>query len=177
MKIAITGHTAGIGRSLAQVFESQGHEIIGLSTRTGQNIRNVEKCAMVIEPCDMFVNNAQVGFAQTELLFEMCQRWKGTNKEILVIGSMITLAPVSPILDMDQYYVQKQALEEACTQLRYQHHNIVVVKPGVVATHPNTVQPAADPDVWARTLVGIYTLAKQNNLFIPEISLGPPYDS
>lgn len=41
MKIAITGHTAGIGQALAKAYE--GHEIIGLSKRDGNNIRNVAK--------------------------------------------------------------------------------------------------------------------------------------
>ena len=73
MKIAITGHTAGIGKSLTQIYQSQGHEIIGLSRREGNNIRNIPKISDQIEPCDMFVNNAQAGYAQTELLFEIAQ--------------------------------------------------------------------------------------------------------
>ncbi len=177
MKIAITGHTAGIGAALSRAFADRGHDIVGLSRSTGHNIKSIVKTADAIEPCDMFVNNAQAGFAQTELLFEMCRRWQGTNKQIMVIGSMITLAPVSTITGLDEYYVQKQALEEACTQLRYQRHNIVVVKPGVVATQPDSAAPAADPDVWARVLVSIISMAQANDLFIPEISLGPPYDS
>lgn len=175
MKIAITGHTAGIGQALAEAFTAEGHDIVGLSRRTGQNIRHTIKAANEIEPCDMFVNNAQAGFAQTELLFEVCQRWAGTLKPIWVIGSQITLAPVSTIPGMDEYYVQKQALEQACTQLRYQGHNVIVIKPGVVATQPGNT--GSDPAVWARTLVGIHRMAQANGLFVPEISLGPPYDA
>lgn len=175
MKIAITGHTAGIGQALAEAFKSEGHDIIGLSRREGNNIRNTPKICDLIEPCDMFVNNAQAGFAQTELLFEMCRRWSGTNRPIWVIGSQMTLAPVSTIPGMDEYLVQKQALELACTQLRYQGHNVIVVKPGVVATQPGNT--GADPETWARVLVSIHRMAQANNLFIPEISLGPPYDA
>ena len=29
MKIAITGHTAGIGQALALIYQLQGHEIVG----------------------------------------------------------------------------------------------------------------------------------------------------
>ena len=64
MKIAITGHTAGIGQALAEAY--YGNEIVGLSKREGNNIRNTLKIADAIEPCDMFINNAQAGFAQTE---------------------------------------------------------------------------------------------------------------
>lgn len=178
MKIAITGHTAGIGKALSQEYASQGHEIVGLSTRDGHNIRNIPKIAAIIEPCDMFVNNAQAGFAQTELLFEMCRRWTNTNKPIMVISTMMTMAPVSVIAGADEYYIQKQTLEQACTQLRYQQHNITVVKPGAIATQPGqTIPPYADVTQWAKTLVEIFELAKRRNLIVPEISLGPPYDS
>lgn len=178
MKIAITGHTAGIGQALANEYSQRGHEIVGLSKRDGHNIRNTPKIADLIEPCDMFVNNAQAGFAQTELLFEICRRWKGTNRPIVVIGTMMTLAPVSVIAGADEYYVQKQALEQACVQLRYQHHNITVVRPGAIATQPGqTVPPYADVNNWAKTLVEIFDLSAAQDLIIPEISLGPPYDS
>ena len=71
MKIAITGGTAGIGQALGDLYEQQGHEVVRLSRRTGHNIRIIPRTADAIEPCDIFINNAQVGFAQTELLFEM----------------------------------------------------------------------------------------------------------
>ena len=74
MKIAITGHSAGIGQALAKQYEARGHEIVGLSKRYGHNIKTIPKIADHIEPCDMFINNAQSGFAQTELLFEMARR-------------------------------------------------------------------------------------------------------
>ena len=69
MKIAITGHSAGIGQALAEAYV--GNDIVGLSRRNGYNIRSTPKVADQIEPCDMFINNAQVGYAQTELLFEI----------------------------------------------------------------------------------------------------------
>ena len=45
MKIAITGHTAGIGQALAKLYGQQGHQIVGLSRREGNNIRNIPKIA------------------------------------------------------------------------------------------------------------------------------------
>lgn len=116
MKIAITGHTAGIGAALAEVY--YGNEIIGISTREGNNIRNIPKVSNLIEPCDMFINNAQVGFAQTELLFEIHRRWEDQDKHIVVISTMMTQDPVSRIVNMDEYRLQKVALEQAVQQLR-----------------------------------------------------------
>ena len=178
MKIAITGHTAGIGQALAQEYELDGHEIVGLSQREGNNIRNTPKICDQIEPCDVFVNNAQAGYAQTELLFEMAQRWSGTKKHIIVISTMMTQEPVSslPGLDMDQYRLQKVTLEQAVQQIRHRRLGvkITLVRPGNVATSPDkTVPPAADVNNWARTLLDLLDMAKNNNLVIPDISLGP----
>jgi nucleoside-diphosphate-sugar epimerase len=177
MKIAITGHTAGIGQALAKQYAARGHEIVGLSKRNGHNIRVISKIADLIEPCDMFINNAQAAYAQTELLFEMAQRWQGTKKHIVVISTMMTQSPVSslPGLDMDAYRVQKIALEEAARQIRHRNIgvSITIVRPGNIATSPEkTVPPAADVDHWAETLVNIFDLASPN-LRIKDISLGP----
>lgn len=177
MKIAITGHTAGIGRALSRCYIARGHEIIGLSKRDGHNIRAISKIADLIEPCDMWINNAQSAFAQTELLFEMVQRWQGTKKHIMIISTMMTQEPVCPLpgLDMDQYRVQKIALEESIRQIRNRRLGVrlTLVRPGNIATSPNkTVPPAADVDRWAETLIKIFELASPD-LVIPEISLGP----
>lgn len=173
MKIAITGGTAGIGQALGDIYEKQGHEVLRLSRRTGHNIRSVPKVGDVIESCDMFVNNAQAGFAQTELLFDVWRRWRHTNKTIMVISTMMTQCPVSVIPDLDEYYLQKKTLEEACTQLRYKEGSpaIILVKPGAVATQPGQHgHPYCDPVEWAQTLVD--SLAVNSKLRINEIAIG-----
>ena len=75
MKIAITGHTHGIGKAFAEQLSNRGHEIIGISRRDGENIRRVVHTATLIEPADLFINNAQSNYAQTELLYEVWKRW------------------------------------------------------------------------------------------------------
>ena len=178
MKIAITGHTAGIGQALAKEYVLDGNEVVGLSQREGNNIRNTPKICDQIESCDVFVNNAQAGYAQTELLFEMANRWQGTKKHIIVISTMMTQEPVSSLTDlgMDHYRLQKVTLEEAVRQIRHRKLKvkITIVRPGDIATGSNkTVPPAADVNNWARTLLNLFDIAKNNNLLIPEISLGP----
>jgi hypothetical protein len=182
MKIAITGDTAGIGQALSRVYQSQGHEIVGLSKRNGHNIRNIPKIITQIEPCDMFVNNAQAGFAQTELLFEMYQLWKGQQgKCIINISTMMVTDPVStlPGIDMIAYRNQKIALEEAHRQLRHLQDwpKLVLIRPGAVATQPGQTSPMpyADVDNWARTVVQILDAAKPG-LDVSELSLGVNYE-
>lgn len=181
MKIAITGHTAGIGQALAKVYQLHGHEIVGLSKRDGYNIRSIPKITTHIEPCDMFINNAQAGFAQTELLFEMCKLWKGQKgKCIINISTIMTTYPIStlPGIDMVAYRNQKIALEEAHRQLQHLQNwpKLVLIRPGAVATQAgqHSPMPYADVDNWAQTVVRILESARPE-LDVTELSLGVNY--
>ena len=177
MKIAITGHTAGIGQALAKCYADKGHDIVGLSKRNGFNIRNISKMAEHIEPCDIWINNAQESFAQTELLFEMAQKWKGTKKRIIVISTQMTQEPVSLLPDLDLYRIQKISLEESVKQLRHRRLGVkfTLVRPGDIATSAKkTVPPSADVDRWASALISMLELAAPD-LEISDISLGPTW--
>lgn len=180
MKVAITGHSAGIGQALAKQFEDNGHELVGLSRRNGFNIRSIPKIASMIEPCDIFVNNAQAGFAQTELLFEMYKQWEGKpGKKIINISTCMTLSPVStlPGIDMMEYRVQKIALEEAHRQLVHLQNwpKLILVRPGAVATQPNQTSPSPYSDVneWAAEVYKILNLS--NNIEVYDFSIGVNY--
>ena len=179
MKIAITGHTHGIGKAFAVQLTERGHSIVGISRRDGENIRRIPHTASLIEPCDMFVNNAQSQYAQTELLYEVWQRWKGQEKYIWNISTMMTEQPINGTPDdqddiiMSQYRNQKLALEEASRQLRFKSKwpNISIIKPGGVATQPtwnNTNK--ADANLWVKSIIDIFS--HNNNINISEISVG-----
>ena len=143
MKIAITGHSAGIGQALAKIYEANGHEIIGLSRRNGYNIRSLPKVAGMIEPCDLFINNAQVGYAQTELLFEVWRRWQGQQKYIVNISTQMTDMMLPPKEEWDEYIVQKKALELANQLLeqRSEWPRLLLVRPSSIATQPGQAPP------------------------------------
>jgi NAD(P)-dependent dehydrogenase (short-subunit alcohol dehydrogenase family) len=183
MKIAITGHTAGIGQALARVLSQRGHEIVGLSKRDGHNIRVIPKIAAKIEPCDMFINNAQAGYAQTELLYAVWESWQGqANKHIWCISTIMTQCPVDPPIPgqseigMSAYRNQKIALEQAINQLRWKKGwpSITLIRPGSVATQPGQVPgpPYCDVDAWADTIVAAMVAADQQNMVFQELSLG-----
>ena len=44
MKIAVTGHSAGIGQALARIYEKQDHEVIGLSRQRIQYPQFTQSC-------------------------------------------------------------------------------------------------------------------------------------
>ena len=143
MRIAITGHSAGIGQALSTIYTEQGHEVVGLSRRNGYNIRSIPKLASMIESCDVFINNAQVGFAQTELFWEVWNRWRGQNKTIINISTQMTNNNVAPKEEWDQYIIQKKALELAHTQCqeRLLLPKLILIKPGSIATQPGQQPP------------------------------------
>jgi len=156
MKIAITGHSAGIGQALAKIYTEQGHEVIGLSRRVGHNIRSIPKVASVIESCDVFINNAQVGFAQTELLWEVWNRWRGQNKTIINISTQMTNNNVAPKEEWDQYIIQKKALELAHSQCQERSPlpKLILIKPGAIATQPGQQPPEyQDVDEYAQETI------------------------
>lgn len=162
MKVAITGHSAGIGQALAKIYQDNGHEVIGLSRRNGYNIRSLPKVAGVIESCDIFVNNAQVGFAQTELLFEIWRRWEGQEKTIVNISTQMTDMVVPPKSEWDEYIIQKKALELAEELLikRNVWPRQIMIRPGAIATQPGQEPPLyKDVNEYAR---GVYEWIAKN---------------
>ena len=183
MKIAITGHTAGIGQAFANILQGRGHDIVGLSKRNGDNIRNISKIVEKITPCDLFINNAQAGYAQTELLYAVWEAWQNQpGKHIWCIGTMMTQYPVEldvpgySDIDMSQYRNQKTALDDAIAQLRNKKHMpvITIIRPGAVATQPGQTPewPYCNVDAWANTVISTILLANEQGMRFNELSLG-----
>ena len=65
MKIAITGHTKGIGKACADVFSE--HEVIGFSRSNGFDIQAIEPILDSSNDCDVFINNASVSYTHLTL--------------------------------------------------------------------------------------------------------------
>lgn len=146
MKIAITGHKRGIGEEFAKQLTAMGHDIVGISRSDGENIRRTVHTASIIEPCDVFINNAISMYAQTELLFEVWHRWCDI-KEAHHIWNISTGVcawehdkPIKGLTmrEVMQYRNQKMALELAHRQLDAQPSNIkmTLIRPGSINTQP-----------------------------------------
>jgi hypothetical protein len=123
MKIALTGHTSGIGKEFAELLK---HEELKCFSRTnGYSIDNKEQRNKIIsesKECDVFINNAfsdENPWAQTELLFDLWQEWRGLEKRIIVISSSNThrWEKIMHGTRGIQYRTAKQSLENAAEQL------------------------------------------------------------
>lgn len=89
MKIAITGHTKGLGLSCFQLL-AKNYEIIGLSSSNGYDINNTDHILNAIKTADVFINNAYSGYAQANLLEKVYTEWQYQNKIIINISSTVT---------------------------------------------------------------------------------------
>lgn len=144
MKIAITGHKRGIGREFARQLEARGHEVVGISRSDGENIRRVAHTASLIEPCDLFINNAISMYAQTELLFEVWHRWQHSEQthHIWNISTRVCEQDEDRAIhgltmrESMEYRNRKMALELAHRQLDAQPSNtrMTLIRPGGVKT-------------------------------------------
>ena len=152
MKIAITGHKRGIGKAFADNLAARGHDIVGISRSDGENIRRVAHTASLIEPCDLFINNAISQYAQTELLFEVWHRWQ-PYKDAHHIWNISTrvcewdtdqqIAGLTMRESME-YRNQKMALQLAHFQLNAQASNtkMMLLRPGQVKTWKHSDESA-----------------------------------
>lgn len=96
MKIGITGHSKGIGKSLLEKFENNGHTVKGFSRSNGYDITDSSIQDSIISEIidyDIFFNNAYAGPAQTEILKKLIPQWTNTNKLIVNLNSKVSLLP------------------------------------------------------------------------------------
>lgn len=87
MKIAVTGHTKGIGKAIADLYKDQETTVIGFSRSNGYDISSAETINKIITQsidCDVFINNAYHDFAQCDLLEGIFDKWKDDSNKTIV---------------------------------------------------------------------------------------------
>jgi hypothetical protein len=108
MKVAITGHTQGLGKKLYEYFINRGDEVIGISRTTGYDIsKDIDKIVEISSDCDLFINNTYKENYQLEIL----KKIQNKVKNIIVCGS--TSRMYTEIIT-SEYAKHKQELAEAC---------------------------------------------------------------
>lgn len=175
MKIAITGHTDGIGKAIAEACEAAGHEVVGFSRATGYHLfKDMKLVADAAEDCDVFVNNRYTYFdtGQLEMLYQMFELWKGEDKRIINIGSRAGTYPCRGMVD--RYAVHKKALDAACDQLNgvpSMRPRVTNIKPGYVdtASVKNNNALKLKPETIAEAVV--WTLSQPRAVHISTIAL------
>ena len=103
IKVAITGHTKGLGKIMYDSFILDGHDVVGFSRSNGYNIKNKDDRNRIIletEECDIFVNNAynyeDWDNSQLDMLKDIYNTWE-SNKNKCIINISSGAADVYPI--------------------------------------------------------------------------------
>lgn len=113
MKIVITGHTSGLGKTLYDRL-SEKHEVLGLSRCNGHDL-SIDLFPFIIDDFDVYINNAYHQYAQVDLLYQIFDRNKYRQCSIINIGSVSADGNRDSV---NEYAVHKSALEKACSQLQ-----------------------------------------------------------
>ena len=87
-KIAIIGHTRGIGKAIADLYRKRKYTVVGLSSSNGYDLQ----CSQVeimeqLDDCRLIVLNAYAGRGQMTLLKRIYGKFVFENKKVVVITS------------------------------------------------------------------------------------------
>jgi short-subunit dehydrogenase involved in D-alanine esterification of teichoic acids len=176
-KIAITGHTSGIGLNLFEVFSANGHEVIGYSRRTGSDIEDPDVRKRIIDEnadCDIFINNAYSPNGQTKLLEELVAHWDSQPKKIINVSSKLSFFELGKVSVLDDYIKQKSQQNEIIQQrFSAAYPQIMNVVIGLVDTPMSTVfqSPKLDPQTLSEF---IYKMSIVDDLYIQQIIVDVP---
>ena len=179
MKIAITGHSRGIGKELYDIFEGE-HQVEGFSRSNGFDIATKHQLiARSVKNNDVFVNNAWAGFSQVELLNTVFEMWKDDETKTIVNVSSLSKYP-GLSGNTTGYSASKAALSHQAFLLMFKTNRkcrMINVNPGYVETdmtkklHGQTsmlsAKECADAIAWA--------INQPQHVEIGELSLWRPF--
>ena len=87
-KIAIVGHTRGIGKAIADLYRKKNYTVVGLNSSNGYDIvTEQEKILEQLEGCNFVVINAHAGRGQINLLKRIYGRHTFDRMKVAVITS------------------------------------------------------------------------------------------
>ena len=166
MKIAITGHTQGLGQAFFNHFLL--HDVIGFSRSNGYNIADPTarvKILNEINEFDIFINNAYNNFddSQLQLLIDVYNLWQGTDKIIVNISSRYTTGP-------KKYCKDKEQQDLFCKSKEFTLPYIINLKPGLIDT--NRVKNIPGNRLTPKDVIGVLDFVLNSSCKIHTITFG-----
>lgn len=176
--IIITGHTSGIGKSLASIFAQHGHTIIGFSRSTGHNIDSQDVRDLILSTeADVFINNAYDPMGQTELLQGFIKRWEGHDKFIINLSSKLVHLP-SEVTELSAFneYIENKKTQNSIIASRHSiaKPKLLNIMPGLVDTAMASIFEAnkINPTNLANLIYTLYNF--RTHISIQEIVVDVP---
>jgi hypothetical protein len=170
MKIAVIGHTNGIGKAIFE-YLSQEHEVRGFSLTNGYDINSKEsrdRISKAVIDYDVFINNAYsfTDNNQLNMLKEICEIW---NHDPLKIVFNVSSQYIE---DDIQYCRDKKQLDDFCDSLMYNKMKLINLKPGLTHTRHNIDNPKPKMPVSDIVKVVEFCLDNIESFTIKSISFG-----
>jgi len=173
MKIAITGHTKGIGKAIADLYYSD--EVVGFSRSNGYDISKPDVIKLILaegSKCNIFVNNAYHDFAQCDLLEGIYQQWKDDPTKTIV--NIISRARYG--LGKAKFYGQtKMELYTKAKNMMFSDKRcrIININPGYVRTDMVSSMPESTKMLTPQQLADIikWCLDQPQSIEIGELSV------
>ena len=117
MKIAISGHSKGIGESIFKNIKS-----FGFSRSNGYDITRVDEFVQSITEFDVFINNTFHPIYQQKLFERLFEKWKYENKIIINILNLSTLYN-DDIITNHEYFESKKSFKKSIQNVLQKHKN------------------------------------------------------
>ena len=87
-KIAVIGHTRGIGKAIVDLYRKKNYTVVGLSSSNGYDLQSRQAEIMEqLDDCQLVVLSAYVGMAQMTLLKRIHGKFAFDDKKVAVITS------------------------------------------------------------------------------------------
>lgn len=176
MKVALTGHTSGIGAHLFHILKISNFDVHGFSRSNDWDlndygrVRDFSWFITKYNDFDIFINNAYVGPNNIILLNNVFNKWRGMKDKMIInisSNSGDSLQRSAP----HEYSIWKRAVDNACLAIHSMEHKCRVInfKFGYVDTprvehidKPKlTIEQVVDKIIWAMYL--------PDNIYLQEI--------
>lgn len=135
MKIAITGHSKGIGKAIAEHYSD--HTVLGFSRSNGYDITNNADTNNIVREsidADVFVNNAYSGLSQLDLFEKIYTRWRGCEDKTIV--NVVSRTIYNPP-NKKEYTLHKKTFRKRLVEVMMdpdKRCRIININPGYVST-------------------------------------------
>ena len=184
MKVVITGHSAGIGKTVYNQLINDRHDVVGFSLENGYDIGLEDIRQQIINAsinADIFINNAYHLVGQIDLLKKIITAWQGQDKIIINMGSKVTNCQDFndynndyTSIDAPIYVAAKKKLQEIVKDRTEMLPKICNIIPGMVDTE--LTKDISCSKLSTNTIADIvkYVLDHKDNVWIQEIILENP---